>query len=347
MNMRYCIWNNKGGVGKTFLTYCLASEYAIKNPNKYVVVIDMCPQANISEMMLGGNGLGEENLNKLYEKERTIASYIKSRYDRSRFGKLGNELSFFVQVSEYNRNMPSNLFLLPGDTDLDMCSALIEYLERAPEKNAWFKSRTLLLNLVETFEENNRDREVVFFIDSNPSFANYTQLGVLSSNRLIVPCTGDSASMRGLSNVFKLIYGVNENASQSESESVFYDFYQRTQDSGMNLPKLHCFVLNKSRSKNQNATKAYQAHINKIEMLINHLSDKYKDKFTRFPGNQEPLKPFNVKDGNNLALVVNHDGLPVSKLENKNYDVYGEASQVNSSQVQPFLSHIHEIVDIL
>ena len=29
---RYCIWNNKGGVGKTFLTYLLATEYAEKNP---------------------------------------------------------------------------------------------------------------------------------------------------------------------------------------------------------------------------------------------------------------------------------------------------------------------------
>jgi cellulose biosynthesis protein BcsQ len=28
--MKYCIWNNKGGVGKTFLTYAIATEYAKK-----------------------------------------------------------------------------------------------------------------------------------------------------------------------------------------------------------------------------------------------------------------------------------------------------------------------------
>ena len=59
--MRYCIWNNKGGVGKIFLTYCLAVEYAAKHPNKAVAVVDACPQSNISEMLLGGDGAGEQS----------------------------------------------------------------------------------------------------------------------------------------------------------------------------------------------------------------------------------------------------------------------------------------------
>ena len=30
--MKYMVWNNKGGVGKTFITFILASEYAITHP---------------------------------------------------------------------------------------------------------------------------------------------------------------------------------------------------------------------------------------------------------------------------------------------------------------------------
>ena len=60
--MRYAIWNNKGGVGKSFLTFVFASEYASKNPDKTVYVIDMCPQANVSEIFLGGNGNGTKVL---------------------------------------------------------------------------------------------------------------------------------------------------------------------------------------------------------------------------------------------------------------------------------------------
>ncbi len=32
----YAVWNNKGGVGKSYLTFQLASEYARQNPTKKV-----------------------------------------------------------------------------------------------------------------------------------------------------------------------------------------------------------------------------------------------------------------------------------------------------------------------
>ena len=56
--MIYATWNNKGGVGKTFLTFMMAGEYTHNNPKKKVVAIDLCPQANLSEIILGGNGKG-------------------------------------------------------------------------------------------------------------------------------------------------------------------------------------------------------------------------------------------------------------------------------------------------
>lgn len=49
----YAIWNNRGGSGKTNLTYHLAIKYAYRNPDKTVLVIDMCPQADLSHAFLG------------------------------------------------------------------------------------------------------------------------------------------------------------------------------------------------------------------------------------------------------------------------------------------------------
>ena len=43
----------QGGVGKTTLTYHLATHYAKTHPGERVLVIDMCPQANISSALLG------------------------------------------------------------------------------------------------------------------------------------------------------------------------------------------------------------------------------------------------------------------------------------------------------
>jgi cellulose biosynthesis protein BcsQ len=49
----YAFWNNKGGVGKSFLCFVAATEYAAKHPDIDVYVIDLCPQANVSETLLG------------------------------------------------------------------------------------------------------------------------------------------------------------------------------------------------------------------------------------------------------------------------------------------------------
>jgi cellulose biosynthesis protein BcsQ len=49
----YVIWNNRGGSGKTNLTYHLAIKYAYRNPDKTVLVVDMCPQADLSHAFLG------------------------------------------------------------------------------------------------------------------------------------------------------------------------------------------------------------------------------------------------------------------------------------------------------
>ena len=45
-------WSNKGGVGKTFLCFATAAEYARQHPDVSVVVMDLCPQANISRESL-------------------------------------------------------------------------------------------------------------------------------------------------------------------------------------------------------------------------------------------------------------------------------------------------------
>jgi chromosome partitioning protein len=40
----YAVWNNKGGVGKSYLTFQIATEYAKTHPDQRVLVIDLCPQ---------------------------------------------------------------------------------------------------------------------------------------------------------------------------------------------------------------------------------------------------------------------------------------------------------------
>ena len=77
-NKSYVIWNNKGGVGKSTITFHIASVYAEENPDRDVVVVDMCPQANSSSMLMGGGKESEEKLQELISKDdpQTIVGYI-------------------------------------------------------------------------------------------------------------------------------------------------------------------------------------------------------------------------------------------------------------------------------
>src|SRR5262245_27223396 len=63
MDRKYAFWNNKGGTGKTSLAFQSITLYAEKHPTKRILSVDMCPQANLSELLLGGlNNKGSEKL---------------------------------------------------------------------------------------------------------------------------------------------------------------------------------------------------------------------------------------------------------------------------------------------
>ncbi|MEG1739833.1 MAG: ParA family protein [Akkermansia sp.] len=327
---RYCIWNNKGGVGKTFLTYVLATEYAKQNPEKEVIIVDMCPQANVSEIILGGNGTGQKKLEQLNQNDRTIATYIKQRYQQHE--RIGNETTYFIQASEYNHQLPSNIFLLPGDVDLDICSGIINYLAMAPIKNAWTKSRQLLNDLLGAFDQTNNKKEKVYFIDCNPSFSAYTELAIISSTALIVPCTADNASMRGLANIFKLLYS-------KDDEEQFSNFSDKVREYGIPLPKVHHIILNRSRSHQKNASKAFTASIEELDTRLADLKNKYSNAFF-----ETCPAVCNIKDGNTLATVINHEGQLLSEIQAGMHNVYGCDIQVNQSQIDELHEDVVSIV---
>lgn len=350
--MRYCIWNNKGGVGKSFLTYSLAVEYAKKHPEKRVAVIDLCPQANVSSMILGGNGDGEANLIKLSQMDKngkTIAGYIKDRRRDSIFQKNGRELGYFVRAIDYNDRMPSNLFLLAGDMELDICSIIIDYLANAPERNSWINSRLFVKDLADSFEnaEGNNEDSTTFFIDTNPSFANYTQLGIIASDRLLIPCTADSFSIRAIHNLFRLVYGVKTSADIKFDDDLFATFSNRVAETSYLLPKIHAIILNKSRRFDKKASKAWQAHADEIKKLVSNLLLSNSSLFT----NAIPVDKmvFDVKDSNTISTVLNNKGIAPSSLRQtlRGYEVYGETVMVNQTQIDPYIKQIHEIVTLL
>ena len=321
MNKKYVIWNNKGGVGKTFTTYCMSTEYAKKHRDKKVIVIDMCPQSNISTMLLGGNGEGSRNALNLMNNKKTIAGYIQVRESRSRRDKTGSELEYFVKPCDYNKNMPDNLYLVAGDIDLDLCSELIRYMEISPQKDSWKISRKLLTDLITSFEDKNCNTECVFFIDCNPSFSNYTELAILSANDLIIPCTADPASLHGMKNVSRILYKKDVN------NGIYVQFNEKAENEGFSLPNFYAFINNKNRTKDRKSAIAFKAASEDINAYVTNNFDR-------------SIKAFEIKDCNTLAVIMDYNGIKPSDLTASSYKTYGRRVQASDSQIKPFQEKI-------
>ena len=64
----YAFWNNKGGTGKTSLAFQALARYAEQHPSEEILAADLCPQSNLSELLLGGlTGNGSNNLLSLHD----------------------------------------------------------------------------------------------------------------------------------------------------------------------------------------------------------------------------------------------------------------------------------------
>lgn len=332
--LRYAIWNNKGGVGKTFLSFVLATEYALAHPERSVVVVDICPQANLSEIVLGGNGIGSANLDDLIQKRRTIGGYFDQRIVKPHDTKIGSEGTYHLAAREYNQNLPGNLYLVAGDPSLEVqAQAINQIAAQTLPKESWKNVHSWVLALTEGIATS-LGGEVTFFLDCNPSFAAYTELAILAAERLIVPCTADGSSARAVDNLGRLVYGIDLGELYRS-----VGLQHLAQEYGMRLPTVHLVPLNRSTTYDKKASKAFGAMHLEIQKRFQklfgiarkHFSNEYEALFLDMP------------DAHTISVVVSHNGLPVSALRPICYSVHDANPKIN----KPLLNHCQVAVQSL
>ena len=336
---RYAVWNNKGGVGKTFVTFVMASEYARSNPDETVVVIDMCPQANVSEILLGGNGSGSKHLSQLLAKSprQTIGGYFDQRI-ASPHGKTGTEISFLTKLSGFNTHLPHNLFLVAGDPSLELqAQAINQIAAQTLPPNAWANVHSWVLDLVSAIKS--QHPASVFFIDCNPSFAAYTELALLAATRLVIPCTADGSSARAIDNVGQLLYGIGVPAAYTG-----VNFASRAGAAKMALPSIHIVPLNRSTQYDKRASRAFGAMYTEIKHRVEGFRKKMPAVFS-LPKGKEPF--LDIPDAHAVSVVASHCGLPLSELRVKRYDIHGVDTQVNQEPLDRYTKAAATLVSML
>jgi cellulose biosynthesis protein BcsQ len=336
--MRYAIWNNKGGVGKTFVSFVTACEYAHQHPDKMVVIVDMCPQANVSEVVLGGNGKGAKELDKLLSgsKRGTVGGYFDERIS-SPHQMSGNETSYVIDASKINSNLDKNVFLIAGDPSLEIqAEAMNQIAAQTLPATSWPNVHRWLRDLVGAISA--KFPNAIFFIDCNPSFSAYTELAIVAADRLIVPCTADGSSARAITNIGQLIYGINVPAAY---ESVA--FSKRAKFHGLALPTIHSVPLNRSTQYEQKASKAFSAMYDEIKTRVQTLLGEDKSAFSAKP----PTLFLDLPDAHSVSVVTSHFGLPLHKIKLGKYQIHRKDTQVPKDSLTRYKTAFNLLVSQL
>jgi len=332
--MKYAIWNNKGGVGKSFVAFITACEYAREHPDRMVVIVDMCPQANVSEVVLGGNGKGASELEKLLKgtPRRTVGGYFDERIS-SPHKITGNETSYLLKADAYNPHLSDNLYLIAGDPSLEIqAEAINQIAGQTLPSDSWSNVHKWLKDLLGSISK--KHNEPVFFIDCNPSFSAYTELAMIAADRLIVPCSADGSSARAISNIGQLIYGINVPAAYAA-----VSFSKRAANSSLPLPTIHVIPLNRSTQYEQKASKAFSAMYDAIKKRANGLFKQNNAIFS------SPKNIFlDLPDAHSVSVVTSHLGLPLHKIKLGKYQIHQKDTQVPKDSLNRYKEAFKDLV---
>lgn len=319
----YVIWNNKGGVGKTTLTFHIATEYAKRHQTENgapvnVLVIDLCPQANFSMALLSSPKLyGSAHLSTLYRNGKTISHYLKKSTQR---GPTIEVKEFITCVSEYNPQVPANLFLLCGDMKLELVGP---WLNNTCSVRSFIEGSKGLVDGV-----SQSDVEWVVFVDTNPAFSVYTEIALAAARKLIIPINSDDFSVEAVRAMLDLVYGIHPQQGQKEQDHYFeayrqYMFSSKARSYNLRLPQIHLLVNNRVMVYDTRAATAFSAMGEEnlkvlFEAYKRHQADKQC--FSAPEGqivNQKAFKEqysVDLRDFHTIAIASLHIGCPLSCL---------------------------------
>ncbi|MFF5720189.1 ParA family protein [Streptomyces buecherae] len=209
------MFNNKGGVGKTTLTYHLA--HMLSRLGHRVLAVDLDPQANLTSMCLdesdieelwnGSSGLADEDVppgvahssGQVCEGQ-TVADAVRPILEGTGDVAPVNPIA-----------LKTGLWLLPGSLDLSRFEDKLS--------SEWFKSLAGDIAAIRTTTAFHRivkhageavDADVVL-IDVGPSLGAINRAALIAADTVLMPLAADLFSLKGLSNLGPTLRGWRHN----------------------------------------------------------------------------------------------------------------------------------------
>lgn len=301
-------WNNKGGTGKTSLAFQTVCEFARINQDQRILVIDVCPQANLSELFLGGqeNGGGKSLIEIQGGGVRsTVGGYFQLRLPRPYESGDFEPNNFIVSARKWNELIPSNIDLVCGDPLLELQANAMSTLanNQIPGTNTWIKIVSWLVDFINSLT----DEYDYVFIDTNPSFSIYTQIALAAAERLVLPVMADDSSRRGIQNAFSLVYGMKL-PSEIYAQHMFAT---KMAEGNMPMPKVHLIVKNRL-TQYMGPASGYAAVLTAID---NDLAEIIRDRPETLTFKDVHTGVAEVRDFQTTGVVAFARGVPFHALK--------------------------------
>ncbi len=174
--MRWAVFNQKGGVGKSTIVSNLAAVSA--RQGRRTLVVDLDPQANASHYLLGSDAR---------EASPNLAQFFQQTLGFKLFRDGAKD---FIHHTRFE-----DLHVMPADLELEELQAKLE------AKYKIYKLRDAL---------NQLDGYDAVFLDTPPAFNFYTLSALIAADRCLIPFDCDEFSRRALYNLLDNVEEVRE-----------------------------------------------------------------------------------------------------------------------------------------
>lgn len=301
----YAISNLRGGVGKSSIAFNLAYEISRRFS---VLLSDLCPQCNFTEMLLGE-----------FRPNVNIYDALKPMILGSAFGDAPQDLAY--RVSQYCNNFKGGkgAYVIGGNPELfAFPSLLYQQLNTAySHQNKVAVERLLhgLRSVLETEAAVNKCDKIL--LDTSPFYAGGTHLAWSAVDALVVPVRVDEHSVESLELLFRML---------SDPARDFQTWNERADIK--EVPKIAAVVMTMVGSKSQIEATPDSASRMYIERAIG-IAERYASLFAL----PDPTDAFVITDDfHSAGRISGAERIPITELRVRQFHrVEGRRLQVNAS----------------
>lgn len=307
----YAVSNFRGGIGKSTIAFNLAYE---TSRHHKTLLMDLCPQANFTQALLGADDLGTHSEATIYD---AILPFVQAG------APLIDTDDLLTSVPPHCKpfKQGAGAYAIAGSKELYLFPSLL-YTQLSSAANLGSRSKETSRNILKSVDTLIRDhladlgaKKVI--IDTSPFFGGATHLGWVAAEALIIPVRVDQNSVEAL----KLTLSMLRDDSM--------DFLRLNKQAGIQeKPLVHAIVMTHCGWSRQTAftpdrsTQAYLAQV--VDIAYEHA-----DLFSC----EDPMDAIHLLDDFHAAgRISGSERIPIAHLNAGDwYTIERQRLQVNES----------------